>query len=313
MASKPFESGDMDMNFNLCNPFNLLLACLLALSPVAHADTLQRIESSNTLNLGYIDDIAPFSSLQNGEVSGYAIELCQKVVEQVKTELNLPDLQVRFQPVAEAQGLAAVRDGSLDLICSPTLESLTRRKNVSFSLPIYTAGLAVLVRKDAPEALLKVLNGEVAHSGPTWRATVNRGLANHTYAVKQGEATEAWIRKQQRMLGVVATVVTVSSQEEGVQLVAEGKADAFFSERMLLKNYLAKRDDASAMQVLERIYEYAPVAMALTRGDEDFRLLVDTALSKAQRSGELEQIYSRYFGEPGEMVKALFKVYALPE
>jgi polar amino acid transport system substrate-binding protein len=313
MASKPFESGDMDMNFNLCNPFNLLLACLLALSPVAHADTLQRIESSNTLNLGYIDDIAPFSSLQNGEVSGYAIELCQKVVEQVKTELNLPDLQVRFQPVAEAQGLAAVRDGSLDLICSPTLESLTRRKNVSFSLPIYTAGLAVLVRKDAPEALLKVLNGEVAHSGPTWRATVNRGLANHTYAVKQGEATEAWIRKQQRMLGVVATMVTVSSQEEGVQLVAEGKADAFFSERMLLKNYLAKRDDASAMQVLERIYEYAPVAMALTRGDEDFRLLVDTALSKAQRSGELEQIYSRYFGEPGEMVKALFKVYALPE
>ena len=161
--------------------------------------------------------------------------------------------------------------------------------------------------------MLKVLNGEVAHSGPTWRATVNRGLANHTYAVKQGEATEAWIRKQQRMLGVVATVVTVSSQEEGVQLVAEGKADAFFSERMVLKNYLAKRDDASDMQVLERIYEFAPVAMALTRGDEDFRLLVDTALSKAQRSGELEQIYGRYFGEPGDMVKALFKVYALPE
>jgi polar amino acid transport system substrate-binding protein len=313
MASKPFESGDMDMNFNLCNPFNLLLACLLTLSPVAHADTLQRVESSNTLNLGYIDDIAPFSSLQNGEVSGYAIELCQKVVEQVKTELNLPDLQVRFQPVAEAQGLAALRDGSLDLICSPTLESLTQRKNVSFSLPIYTAGLAVLVRNDAPEALLKVLNGEVAHSGPTWRATVNRGLANHTYAVKQGEATEAWIRKQQRMLGVVATVVTVNSQEEGVQLVAEGKADAFFSERMLLKNYLAKRDDASAMQVLERIYEYAPVAMALPRGDEDFRLLVDTALSETQRSGELEKIYTRYFGEPGEMVKVLFKVYALPK
>lgn len=301
------------MNLHLCHPCNLLLACLLALSSVAHADTLQRIENSNTLNLGYIDDIAPFSSLQNGEAGGYAIELCEKVVEQVKTQLNLPALQVRYQPVKATQALTAVRDGSLDLLCSPSVESLTQRKHVSFSLPIYTAGLAVLVRKDAPEALLNVLNGEVAHSGPTWRATVNRGLANHTYAVKQGEATEAWVRKQQRMLGVVATVVTVSSQEEGVQLVAEGKADAFFSERMLLKNYLAKREDASAMQVLERIYEYAPVAMALMRGDEDFRLLVDTALSEAQRSGELEKIYSRYLGEPGEVVKALFKVYALPE
>lgn len=303
----------MDMNLHPCNPFNLLLACLLALSSVTHADTLQRIESSNTLNLGYVDDIAPFSSLQNGEVSGYAIELCEKVVEQVKTELNLPALQVSYQSVNTTQGLTAVRDGALDLLCSPSVESLSQRKQVSFSLPIYTAGLAALVHKDAPEALLNVLNGKVAHSGPTWRATLNRGLANHTYAVKQGEATEAWIRKQQRMLGVVAKVVTVGSQEEGVQLVAEGKVDAFFSERMLLKTYLARRDDASAMQVLERIYEYAPVAMALPRGDEDFRLLVDTALSKVQRSGELEQIYSRYFGEPGEVVKALFKVYALPE
>ncbi|MDD2159954.1 amino acid ABC transporter substrate-binding protein [Pseudomonas sp. MIL19] len=301
------------MNVHPCNPFNLLLACLLAVSPLAHADTLQRIERSNTLNLGYIDDIAPFSSLHDGKVSGYAIELCQKVAEQIKTELNLPALQVRFQPVKEAQGLTAVRDGSLDLLCSPTVESLTQRKRVSFSLPIYTAGLAALVRKDAPETLVNVLNGEVAHSGPTWRATLNRGLANHTYVVKQGEATEAWINRQQRMLGVVATVLTVGSQEEGVQLVAEGKADAFFSERMLLKTYLARRDDASAMQVLERIYEYAPVAMALPRGDEDFRLLVDTALSTAQRSGELEQIYRRYFGEPGEMVQALFKAYALPQ
>mgnify|MGYP006166670887 CR=1 FL=1 len=124
---------------------------------------------------------------------------------------------------------------------------------------------------------------------------------------------EAWVRQQQNQLGVVATLVTVVNPEQGVQLVADGKADAFFSERMVLKNYLAKRDDASDMQVLERIYEFAPVAMALTRGDEDFRLLVDTALSKAQRSGELEQIYGRYFGEPGDMVKALFKVYALPE
>jgi len=313
MVGKPSESGDMDMNLHPCNPFNLLLACLLALSSVTHADTLQRIESSNTLNLGYVDDIAPFSSLQNGEVSGYAIELCEKVVEQVKTELNLPALQVSYQSVNTTQGLTAVRDGALDLLCSPSVESLSQRKQVSFSLPIYTAGLAALVHKDAPEALLNVLNGKVAHSGPTWRATLNRGLANHTYAVKQGEATEAWIRKQQRMLGVVAKVVTVGSQEEGVQLVAEGKVDAFFSERMLLKTYLARRDDASAMQVLERIYEYAPVAMALPRGDEDFRLLVDTALSKVQRSGELEQIYSRYFGEPGEVVKALFKVYALPE
>ena len=106
--------------------------------------------------------------------------------------------------------------------------------------------------------------------------------------------------------------MTVANPEQGVQLVADGKADAFFSERILLQNYLAKNKDASEMRVLERIYEFAPVAMALARSDEDLRLLVDTALSESYRSGELGKIYRRHLGAPGEMVEVLFKVYALP-
>lgn len=311
-TAKPSESGDMDMNGQLLKPINLLLACLLALPLLTSASTLERVRSSNSLTLGYLPDIAPFSSQQDGQPSGYAIELCEQVAAHIKTELGLADLQVRYQAVEEAESIAAVSSGSIDILCSPTLETLTERKAVSFSLPIYTAGLAALVREDASPALINVLNGKVAHSGPTWRATINRGLANHTYAVTEGGATEAWVRQQQNQLGVVATLVTVANPEQGVQLVAEGKADAFFSERILLQNYLAKNKDASEMRVLERIYEFAPVAMALARDDEDLRLLVDTALSESYRSGELENIYRRHLGEPGEMVKVLFKVYALP-
>ncbi|WP_394235325.1 amino acid ABC transporter substrate-binding protein [Pseudomonas anguilliseptica] len=300
------------MNGQLLKPINLLLACLLALPPLASASTLERVRSSNSLTLGYLPDIAPFSSQQGGQPSGYAIDLCGQVAAHIKSELGLADLQVRYQAVEEAESIAAVSAGSIDILCSPTLETLTERKAVSFSLPIYTAGLAALVREDASPALVNVLNGKVAHSGPTWRATINRGLANHTYAVTEGGATEAWVRQQQNQLGVVATLVTVANPEQGVQLVADGKADAFFSERILLQNYLAKNKDASEMRVLERIYEFAPVAMALARDDEDLRLLVDTALSESYRSGELENIYRRHLGEPGEMVKVLFKVYALP-
>jgi polar amino acid transport system substrate-binding protein len=302
----------MDMNGQLLKPINLLLACLLVLPLLASASTLERVRSSNSLTLGYLPDIAPFSSQQGGQPSGYAIELCEQVAAHIKSELGLADLQVRYQAVDEAESIAAVISGSIDILCSPTLETLRERRVVSFSLPIYTAGLAALVREDASPALINVLNGKVAHSGPTWRATINRGLANHTYAVTEGGATEAWVRQQQSQLGVVATLVTVANPEQGVQLVADGKADAFFSERILLQNYLAKNKDASEMRVLERIYEFAPVAMALARSDEDLRLLVDTALSESYRSGELGKIYRRHLGAPGEMVEVLFKVYALP-
>jgi polar amino acid transport system substrate-binding protein len=303
------------MNMQLPKSVVLLLAGLVMLSPVlasASSTTLERVRASNSFTLGYLPDMAPFSSQQGDKAEGYAIDLCLQVADKVKAELGLADLQVRYQALDEAESISAVSSGKVDILCTPNPETLALRKQVSFSLPVYTAGLAALVRKDAPETLIKVLNGDVAHTGPTWRATINRGLANLTYVVTKGGATEAWVRDKMRLLGVVASLITVDNHEEGVQLVAEGKADAFFSERILLQNYLAKSKGAGDMKVLERIFEFAPVAMALDRSDEDFRLLVDTALSEAYSSGYLGKAYSQYFGAPSEMVNILFKVYRLP-
>jgi polar amino acid transport system substrate-binding protein len=52
--------------------------------------------------------------------------------------------------------------------------------------------------------------------------------------------------------------------------------------------------------------------MIVERGDEDFRLLVDMALSEAYRSGAIEKAYDQYLGGINETMKKLFRVYALP-
>ncbi|MNR28934.1 Bacterial extracellular solute-binding protein, family 3 [compost metagenome] len=115
-----------------------------------------------------------------------------------------------------------------------------------------------------------------------------------------------------RLLGVVATLVTVENTEAGLKLVAEGKADAFFAERMMLKNLLANNHSAGNLVLLDRVFEYSPTAMAVDRDDEDFRLLVDTALSEMYRSGEIEQAYGTYLEGITDTDKKLFKVYAIP-
>ncbi len=294
-------------------PVSLLLAGLFALLPLlAGADTLERVRASNTLNMGYLPDLAPFSSEEAGKPSGYAIEICQMIAERVKTGLGLSDMQANYKSVDIGKVIEAFNGGEIDLFCSPMPETLERRKSVSFSRPVYTAGLSVLVRKDAAPSLINVLNGEAVHSGPTWRATINQGLASHTFAAMKGGITKDWLHDKMRKLGVIATLVTVDSHEEGVQMVAEGKASAFFSERMLLQNYLEAHHAAGDMRVLERIFDIAPVSMALVRGDEDFRLLVDTVISEMYRSPEYERLYTKYFGAPGDMVRLLVPVYALP-
>lgn len=292
---------------------SLLLTGLFALLPMlAGADTLERVRTSNTFTLGYVPDLAPFTSEKDGKVGGYAIDLCLKIADGLKTGLGLADMQVRYQALAIDQALDAISSGKVDIFCTPSPETLERRKSVSYSQPVYTAGLSVLVRKDAPLGLVNALNGEAVHSGPTWRATINQGLANHTFATLEGGVTEDWVRDKLRRLGVIATLVVVDSHAQGVQRVAEGKADAFFAERMLLQSNVQEQQAADELMVLDRIFEIAPVSLALERDDEDFRLLVDTVLSDLYRSGELEQLYTKYFGEPGEVAKILSRVYALP-
>ena len=278
---------------------------------IACATTLERVRASNTLTLGYLANLAPFSVQAGDNAQGYAIDLCLKVADKLKSELGLPTLQVRYQPIAVDDEMLAVSSGKVDILCTPTPPTLKRRQRVSYSIPIYTAGLSAVVRQDAAESLLNVLNGKVARTGPTWRATINHGLANQTYATTAGGITEAWIRQQMQLLGVVSSLVTVPDTAAGLQLVAEGKADAFFAERMLLSNLLANQPAANLV-LLDRVFEYSPTAMALAREDEDFRLLVDTALSEMYRSGEIEQAYARHLGGVSEMAKKLFKVYAIP-
>lgn len=302
------------MNVPLIKTTRFLLAlAFLTLPLMASASTLERVRSSHSFTMGYLPDLAPFSTQEGDKASGYAIEQCLKVADKLKHELGLPDLQVRYQPVTVYEQVSAVSQGKVDILCTPTPPTLERRKTISYAIPIYTAGLSVVVRKDAPESLLNVLNGKVANSGPTWRASINSGLANHTYATIEGGVTEDWIRERMRLLGVIASLVTVANNDEGIKLVADGKADAFFAERMLLKNEIAKEGAPKNLMLLDRIFEYSPVAMMVERNDDDFRLLVDTALSEAYRSGSIEKDYDKYLGGTNDIVKKLFRVYALPE
>ncbi|AOE86397.1 amino acid ABC transporter substrate-binding protein [Pseudomonas sp. TCU-HL1] len=290
----------------------LPLLLTLLLPSQAPAQTLERIRASGTLTLGYLPDQPPFSSAEGEGASGYAIDLCQKVADQLRTQPGLASLKVRFVPLAPDKALDVVHDGGVDLLCSPMVETLKRRQNVAFSLPVYTAGIGVVLRKNAPPSLVKVLNGEVEQTGPTWRATLNRGLAAHSFAVQGGTVVEDWAREKLRLLKVLVSLETVASPAEGVERVANGQVDAFFANQMILRS-LAARDTANTnLMVLDRRFEFEPVSMALARGDEDFRLQVDTALSQLYRSGAIVPLYTRYFGAPSELDQTLFKVYSRP-
>ncbi len=289
----------------------LLLAA--ALLPAYADDTLQRVRASQTLTFGFVPGDAPFSAGTAEQPAGYAIELCNLLAAQLRQDLGLPDLKLRYQALTVGEMFPAVASGKVDTVCSAVGDTLTRREQVSFSLPYFAAGLGVVVRRDAPASLLTPINEGAQPRGPVWRATLNQGLNRHSFAVLKDSVSVDWARSRMRALGLQSELHEVASNAEGLAMVVEGQVDAFFADRLVLLNYQAENPRGHELLVPERLFEVMPVALPLARGDADWQLAVDRALSQVQHSEAGQALYARYFGAPGEQSQLLMKLFQRPD
>ena len=92
-----------------------------------------------------------------------------------------------------------------------------------------------------------------------------------------------------------ARIVPVVDYRSGLQQLRDGKADVFFGERSLVLGALNDKERENLV-ILDRLFTNEPLALALARGDEDFRLLVDRSLSQLYASDGFGELYKRWFG-----------------
>ena len=287
----------------------------VALLPIAEAsaDTLDRVRQAGKLTLGFRADARPFSFQDgSGKPAGYSVELCRKVAEEVKADIGLPGLAEEWVPVTVEERFHAVQAGKVDLLCGADSETLARRKDVAFSIPIFPSGIGAVLRIDAAAGLREVLSGEPP-SGPIWRGSPAQLLQKKTAAVVKGTTSESWVADRLQKLQIDANVAPVNGYEDGIQSVLDRKADVFFGDRPILLETAAGTPSGSYLVVLDRLFTSEPLALTLARGDEDFRLVVDSALSRLFRSSEFHDVYMEWFGEPDESALTFFRQTALPE
>lgn len=297
------------------NRFRILaaLACSVLLLGTAYASgTLDAVKKSDKLTLGYRTDARPFSFKDgSGNAAGYSVALCRKVADEVKAELGLASLSVTWVPVTLEERFGALAAGKVDLLCGADSVTLSRRKEVSFSLPIYLGGVGALLRSDAPFGLIKALSERPGPSGPLWRGTpTEQLLLEQTFTVVAGTTSEKVLSDRIGKFQLKAKIVPVKDYAAGVQAVFERKANVFFGDRPILLDAAKSRGE---LVVLERRFTDEQLALALKRGDEDFRLAVDRALSRLYGSPEFRKEYTKWFGEPDERAAAFFRAVALPD
>ncbi|HEY6630535.1 MAG TPA: amino acid ABC transporter substrate-binding protein [Rhizobiaceae bacterium] len=293
--------------------FMVLAVLGAALAPPATAaSTLDRIRQTGKLTIGFREDARPFSFLEGSEPSGFSIDLCKAVAEEVKTQAGIPNLTIEWVPVTVETRFEAVKQGQIDLLCSADTATLTRRGDVSFSLPFFPSGIAALVRSDSPPALRDVLLGK-PQTGPIWRASPARILEGKTFAVVKGTSGETWLNDRINDFQLTAKVVPVETYEDGVQLLLDRGADVFFGDRAIVADALADEAQGNDLVVLDRLFTFEPIALGLAWNNDDFRLMVDKALSKTFRTPDFRHEYAKWFGVPDESVLTFYRQSTLPD
>ena len=116
----------------------------------ASAATLDKVRSAGKITLGYRADAKPFSFQDtSGAPTGYSVELCQKLVDELKADLGIAELAVDWVPVTARPALRRRRSGKGRL----ALRSRQRDPR--------TAEGGVVLRADIPERNKRGLSGRM--------------------------------------------------------------------------------------------------------------------------------------------------------
>lgn len=276
-----------------------LCAVVLALSafaPPAFAQTLDRVTQSQTFRIGYRHFAPPYSyEGTNGQPSGYIVDLCREVGASLKRALKLPQLKIEYVMVTAENRFAAVRDGRIDVLCEPSSMTMSRRAMVDFSLPTFIDGASVVTRGTPVKGL--------------------EDLSGRKVGVLKGTTTEETLRSTLAQMRVKADIVTVDDHPKGLALLADGKLDAYFGDRGILNYLIRNIPSASKLALSDQYFTFETYALALPRGDQTFRLLVDSTLADLYRTERIRQIYARSFGSfpPDQFLNALFVINGVPK
>jgi ABC-type amino acid transport substrate-binding protein len=269
----------------LPTPMRLLAATLLTglacLATAAQAGAiLERIKHSGRITIAHREASVPFSYLDTqGRPVGYAMDLCQRLVEAIGRRVERKSLAVDLKLVTSATRIPTMADGAADLECESTTNTAERRERVAFTVPHYITGARMLVRADSTINELRDLDGMrlVSTTGTTPLKTITQ-------------------LNRERLLGV--RIADVPDHARGIELVEKGEADAFLMDEVLLIGLLATRPDPAKLKVVGKYLTIEPLAIMLPKGDAEFKRVVDDEMKRLIRSGEALALHDKWFTRP---------------
>jgi glutamate/aspartate transport system substrate-binding protein len=251
-----------------------------AVSAQGLGPTLQKIKDSGTITIGNRDSSVPFSYLGEGQKPiGFSLELCNLVVAKIKAKLGSPDLKVAYQAVNSSNRIPLVKNGTVDIECGSTANTIARQQEVAYSVIFYAPQFKWISLKSSGLKTTDDLKGK-------------------TVAVTQGTNTSQFVAKLNTEKALGMKILQGKDHAESFLLVETGRASAFMEDDILLAGLKATAGSPDNFAFLTDAFPSDPYGVMMSKGDGEFKRLVDDALTEAMKSGLYDKLYTKWFESP---------------
>jgi glutamate/aspartate transport system substrate-binding protein len=258
----------------------LLVVSVAAVAPIVEAQTLKKVSDSNKMTVSYRESSVPFSYLLSPtKAVGFAVDLTEAIVDDVRTKLQRPNLEVIYMPVSAKTRIPMLMDGTYDLECGSTTNTAARGKEVSFAISHFYTGTRLLVKKS---------------SGIKNYAD----LANKIVTSTAGSTNEKVLRQYSTDHKLGMQIVLGKDYDDSLQLVENDQAAAFAMDDILLFGLMANSKNPDSLEVVGETLQVEPYGCMLRKDDPEFKALVDGTIARLMKSGGFSQLYDKWFRSP---------------
>ena len=260
----------------------LLLAAAAGAAPAAaqEAGTLKKVKESGSITLAIRESSYPLSYLDDRQQPvGYHIEVCNRIVDAVKSHLKLPALKVQHQAVTSQNRIPLVSNGTVDLECGSTTNNEARQKQVAFAPTTFVTNVRMAVKKASGITSLGQLGGKPV-------------------ATTTGTTSVQLMRAHEKGKGLDFKEVYGKDHADAFLMLETERAVAFIMDDNLLAGLIATAKTPADYAIVGEVLSVEPIAIMLRKDDPAFKKLVDDTVSGLMKSGELEKLYARWFLSP---------------
>lgn len=254
--------------------FSMLAGAALA----QNADTLEKIKSSGTVNLGVRDSSGLGYTLGNGKYVGFHTEMAERIVDDLAKQVGKP-LKINYQAITSQNRIPLMQNGTIDFECGSTTNSKARQKDVDFAVTTYVEEVRIAVKADSGIQSVADLNGK-------------------TVAVTTGTTSVQHLRRHERGSKLEFKEIMGKDHADSFLLLESGRADAFVMDGSILAKNIATSKNPQDFKIVGEVLSVEPIACMLRKGDDKFRAAIDASIKRQINDGSLQKLYDKWFMQP---------------